>query len=64
VFSTTVERASDYRDVEILLTTPVECSHIRLEIETVGESEPTHVHVYEVVLEAEGWKSGIVAPSS
>jgi hypothetical protein len=64
VFSTTVERASDYRDVEIRLTTPVECSHIRLEIETVGEGEPTHVHVYEIVLEAEGWKSGIVAPSS
>jgi hypothetical protein len=64
VSSNMVERASDYRDVEILLTEPVESSHIRLEIETVGESEPTHVHVYEVVLEAEGWKSGIVTPSS
>jgi len=64
VFSATVERASDYRDVEILLAEPVESSHIRVEIETVGEGEPTHVHVYEVVLEAEGWKSGILAPSS
>ena len=64
VFSAAVERASDYRDVEILLDPPVESSHIRVEIETVGEGEPTHVHVYEIVLEAEGWKSGILAPSS
>ncbi len=64
VFTNEVERSSDYRDVEILLTEPAESSHIRVEVETVGEAEPTHVHVYEVVLEAEGWKSGIVAPSS
>ncbi len=64
IFSSMVERSSDYRDVEILLDAPVESDHIRVEIETVGEGEPTHVHVYEVVLEAEGWKSGIVAPSS
>jgi hypothetical protein len=64
IFSSMVERSSDYRDVEILLDAPVESSHIRVEIETVGEDEPTHVHVYEVVLEAEGWKSGITAPSS
>ncbi len=64
VFSATVERASDYRDVEILLSEPAEGSHIRVEVETVGEGEPAHVHVYEVVLEAEGWKSGNAAPSS
>jgi hypothetical protein len=64
VFSTTVERASDYRDVEIVLSTPIDCAHVKLEIETVGEDEPTHVHVYEVRLEGEGWKSGIVSPSS
>ncbi|MBN2086337.1 MAG: glycosyltransferase family 39 protein [Anaerolineales bacterium] len=63
VLSAMVERASDYRDVEILPDAPVDSSHIRVEIETVGEGEPTHVHVYEIVLEAEGWKSGILAPS-
>ncbi|MBN1440662.1 MAG: hypothetical protein JW929_14735 [Anaerolineales bacterium] len=63
-YSNTVERASDYRDVEILLPAPVESSRIRLEIETVGEGEPTHVHVYEVRLEGEGWKNGVAAPSS
>jgi 4-amino-4-deoxy-L-arabinose transferase-like glycosyltransferase len=64
IFTNEVDRSSDYRDVEILLTEPVASSRIRVEVETVGESEPTHVHVYEVVLEAEGWKSGVVAPSS
>jgi hypothetical protein len=64
IFNNMVERSSDYRDLEILLDAPVESDHIRVEIETVGVGEPTHVHVYEVVLEAEGWKSGIVPPSS
>jgi 4-amino-4-deoxy-L-arabinose transferase-like glycosyltransferase len=61
--STTVDRSSDYRNIEILLDTPVQSRHLRLEIETVGEGEPTHVHVYEIELGGEGWKSGIVGPS-
>jgi hypothetical protein len=64
VFSASVERASDYRNVEIVLPSPIESSHIKLEIETVGEGEPTHVHVYEVRLEGVGWKNGLVGPSS
>lgn len=64
VFSTTVDRASDYRNVEIMLPSPIESAHVKLEIETVGEGEPAHVHVYEVRLEGEGWKTGIVSPSS
>jgi hypothetical protein len=63
VYSAEVERSSDYRDLEIQLSVPVESSHIRLEIETVGESAPTHVHVYEIQLEGVGWKSGTVSPS-
>jgi hypothetical protein len=62
VFSAEVERASDYRNVTILLPTPVETDHLRLEIETVGEGEPTHVHVYEIRLEGVGWKSGTAGP--
>jgi hypothetical protein len=64
VFSAEVERASDYRDVEIVLPSPIESSHIKLEIETVGEEEPTHVHVYEIRLEGVGWKNGFAGPSS
>jgi hypothetical protein len=64
VFYASVDRSSDYRDVEIKLAAPIESSHIRLEIETLGEAEPTHVHVYEVRLEGEGWKSGTVSPAS
>ncbi len=63
VFSATVERASDYRDVVIKLPAAIESGHIRLEIETVGEGEPTHVHVYEIQLEGVGWKSGTAGPS-
>jgi len=62
VYSVKVERASDYRDLEIRLPAPVESSHIRLEVETVGESAPTHVHVYEIRLEGMGWQNGIAAP--
>jgi hypothetical protein len=58
VFSAEVDRSSDFRDVTIELPAPVESDHLRLEIETVGEGEPTHVHVYEIRLEGEGWKSG------
>jgi hypothetical protein len=59
-----VDRASDYRDIVLDLDPSVESSHIRLEIETIGEGEPTHVHVYEVTLEGEGWKSSTAGPSS
>jgi hypothetical protein len=61
-YSTEVERASDYRDLTISWPAPVESSHIRLEIETVGESAPTHVHVYEIQLEGVGWKNGLAGP--
>jgi hypothetical protein len=64
LLSAEVERASDYRDVVIEPSVPIESSHLRLEIETVGEGEPTHVHVYEITLEAEGWKSTAGGPSS
>jgi 4-amino-4-deoxy-L-arabinose transferase-like glycosyltransferase len=64
VFSQSVDRASDYRDIVLDLDPSVESSHIRLEIETIGEGEPTHVHVYEVTLEGEGWKSSTAGPSS
>ncbi len=63
VFSTEVPRASDYRDLVITLPAPIASSHILLEIETVGESPPTHVHVYEIQMEGVGWKSGIASPS-
>ncbi len=58
------DRSSDYRDLEIQLPAPVESSHILLKIETIGESAPTHVHVYELQLEGVGWKSGPASPSS
>jgi hypothetical protein len=61
-YSATADRASDYRDLEVTLPAPMESSHIRLEIETVGESAPTHVHVYEIQMEGVGWKNGIVSP--
>jgi hypothetical protein len=61
-FSAEVERASDYRDLVIPIPAPVESSHIRLDFETVGESAPTHVHVYEIQLEGVGWKNGLVNP--
>jgi hypothetical protein len=61
-YSASADRASDYRDLEVTLPAPVESSHIRLEIETVGESAPTHVHVYEIQMEGVGWKNGIVSP--
>jgi hypothetical protein len=63
VYTTEVPRSSDYRDLEITLSAPVDSSHIRLEIETVGESPPTHVHVYEIQMEGVGWKSGIANPT-
>ena len=63
VYTTEVPRASDYRDLVITLPAPVESSHIRLEIETVGESPPTHVHVYEIQMEGVGWKSGTANPT-
>ncbi|MGD0173260.1 MAG: hypothetical protein ABSC61_02330 [Anaerolineales bacterium] len=63
VYTTEVPRASDYRDLEITLSTPIDSNHIRLEIETVGESPPTHVHVYEIQMEGVGWKSGIATHS-
>jgi hypothetical protein len=59
-----VERSSDYRDMELTLAEPIESSHITLEIETVGESAPTHVHVYEIRLEGVGWKNGTAVPSA
>jgi hypothetical protein len=62
-FSAEAVRASDYRDLEVQLPAPKESSHIRVEIETVGESAPTHVHVYEIQLEGVGWKNGVVSPS-
>jgi hypothetical protein len=63
VYTETVERSSEYRDILITLPAPFETGHIRLEIETVGEGEPTHVHVYEIRLEGAGWESGKAAPS-
>ncbi|MFN2298367.1 MAG: hypothetical protein ACK2UB_05925, partial [Anaerolineales bacterium] len=60
-FTAEVNRSSDFRDVTIDLPAPVESDHLRLEIETVGEGEPAHVHVYEIRLEGEGWKNGTTA---
>jgi hypothetical protein len=64
VYSAEVARSSDYREVRISLPAPIDSSHIRLEIETVGEGVPTHVHVYEIQLEGVGWKNGIAVPSA
>jgi hypothetical protein len=63
VQSVEVPRSSDYRDLRLTLAEPIESDHITLEIETVGEGEPTHVHVYEIRLEGVGWKNG-TAPSA
>jgi hypothetical protein len=60
--STEVPRASDFRDVAVTLDEPVESEQLRLEILTVGEGEPNHVHVYEMRLEAVGWESGPAIP--
>jgi hypothetical protein len=62
--SAEVESSSTYRDIKIQLSEPIESRHIRLEILTVGQGEPNHVHVYEIKLEGEGWGSGTVAPSA
>jgi hypothetical protein len=64
VYTATADRASDYRDLVITLPAPVESSHILLEIETLGEKAPAHVHVYEIQLEGVGWKNGIANPSA
>ena len=63
-YTAVADRSSDYRDLEIQLPAPVESSHILLKIETIGESAPTHVHVYELQLEGVGWKSGLASASS
>ena len=63
VHTQTVDRSSEYRDVVITLPAPFATDHVRLEIETVGEGAPTHVHVYEIRWEGEGWESGKAAPS-
>jgi len=30
----------------------------------VGEAEPTHVHIFGIILEGDGWKSVTDAPGS
>jgi hypothetical protein len=62
VKSAEVPRASEFRDVVVTLDQPVESTYLRLEILTVGEGEPNHVHVYEMRLEAVGWESGPAIP--
>jgi hypothetical protein len=57
VYSTEVDRSSDFRDLLIQLPTPTACSHLRLEILTVGEGEPNHVHVYGIELDGVGWST-------
>lgn len=57
-----VPRSSDFRLLTITLPDPVESATLHLEVLTVGEGEPNHVHVYEMRLEAEGWTSGPLVP--
>jgi hypothetical protein len=61
--SVEVPRSTYFRVLTLTLTEPVESSALYLEILTVGEGEPNHVHVYEMRLEATGWESGPVIPA-
>jgi 4-amino-4-deoxy-L-arabinose transferase-like glycosyltransferase len=50
-FSTTVPHSPDNRDVQVDLGGSVQASELRIEVESVEDGVPAHVHVWEVKLE-------------
>jgi hypothetical protein len=63
-FQAEVPRATENHEIVLMLPETITADHIRLEFLVVGEAEPTHVHIFGIILEGDGWKSVTDAPGS